>query len=223
MGGAVPWRMTEAEFEEKLDKYLDKKVEELDFILKERYYETNKKKYITIRSLIRSFYDTQYLPEKREYGVRILGGEVKDWVDISLDSETSLEELMLRFIAGELYNEQLVCISFLCNNKNITEEFIDDIQYVGSGLFSFDEWNDEHKNVIISYIDNTYASNPNSIAKNNKELLKWYDKDRIPLHIRDRIDWKNLPLYRFSNNFKSKHKNLILKSLKQSVANEEQE
>lgn len=205
---ARPWRWSEEEFYQKLDDYLEQRIAWIERHVNEITQSSTAR--LNLRIAINEYHGISYPPDKRKFGCRVLGLNVKDWVQISIDPNSSLEKLMLLYMAGEIYNEPLICIAFMCKNPKLTEEFIEDAMFVGSGLFWFDEW--DKMDIVLDYIDNDSILDNNSKA--NKKLLSVYDEARIPLHVKDRIDWKNINLRRFSKEFINKHKALINKCYK---------
>jgi hypothetical protein len=203
-----PWRWSEQEFYERLDDYLEKRIEWMSKHIEELNCSNTGR--LNMKIAISEYHRTEYPPNKRIAGCRALGLNVRDWSRISLDPNTSLEKLMLLYIAGELYNEPLICIAFMCKNPKITEEFIEDAMYIGSGLFAFDEW--DKAPAVIDYIDKGEYDN----SKESKELLALYDEERIPVHVKDRIDWKNINFRKYSKDFIHRHKLLIERCYKYS-------
>lgn len=203
-----PWRWSEEEFYQRLDDYLEQRIAWMDNHVNELTQSTTAR--LNMKIAIKEYYRTWYIPDKRKSGCRALGLNVRDWTEISMNPNTSLEQLMLLYMAGEIYDEPLICIAFMCKNPKVTEEFIEDAMFVGSGLFWFDEW--DKMDTVIDYIDNDSVFDTNS--KSSKKLLSIYDEARIPNHVKDRIDWRNINLRRFSKKFINKHKILINKCYK---------
>ena len=95
--------------------------------------------------------------------------DVKDWSEFSLNPESSLDDIMLRSIITVLYKKSFVCFLYLSHNKNLTEDFIRDLNYVTSGMFKFEEFDDEHVNAINKYFE-------------IENFVPWEDEDVMRLY-----------------------------------------
>ena len=148
------WRFnSENEFNmyalEYITAHVDKLVDQLERFSKEKgriikekikdYYFLLRCKKVTIEELI-------------DLGISIVKEDVNDWGDFSVDTNSSLKDIALRTILGKRYNFSYVCYTFLYYNKNITEDFIEDMMYVDSPLFRFDEWDDTHVRAVCDCI-----------------------------------------------------------------------
>lgn len=199
----VPWRWSEDEFLELLDKYLEEKVKEL----KEKCNNEDTKSAVRTKMLsnIRHYYQIDHPETKRQYGCKALDCDVRGWIDISSNANTSLEEIMIRAIASERYNLSLICYSFVCINQNLNEDYIDDLMFVCSGLFSFDKADDKYKFAVLDAIDKGPSYDPTT----DKNLIKLYGRDNIPKRLRDCIDWSAISLNNKSGSFIARHSALF--------------
>lgn len=132
----------------------------------------------SIRNKIKKFKD---IYESGDYniedvikaGMRVVLEDVEDWGTISSSATTPLQEIVIRSILSVQYKCNYISICLIYNNINLNEDFIEDIMYIYSGLFRFNEWDDEHVNAVTNCIANRDKMN------NNEALLNLYDKYRL--------------------------------------------
>mgnify|MGYP002624131305 FL=1 len=214
------WRLSEFEFYEKAETYLENHLEiftdELEVRVKsdskcdalfKKYKKFKKKKVYVNRD------------EKIKDLLNILLEDLVDWREFSINPDSSMEDIMLRLLISVVYNCNYVCSLFVSYNPNLTEEFIEDYLYVGSGYFSFDEWDDKHVDVISSCI----ATGDND--SDNEAVVKLYDKDRLRgKPIGAKLDLEEIILRgnNCSEEFKNKYKYIALK-LKSTNIEEKEE
>lgn len=171
--GCKYWRITnEQEFYEKAEKYIHEHVE--------RFMNNG---YLNIKNgrkakLIRSNYDEyksipdQYTYEKITAGLYVVLEDIDDWSSFSSSTDTPLDEIMLRALINRIFKCDYVCILLTSVNKYLTEDFIDDIIYVSSNYFKFEEWDDEHVEAV-----STCAAKM-KIPNKFDDMIKLYGKDR---------------------------------------------
>ena len=156
--------------------YLDKEIKRIE----ETLYNFNTmtrlglKENITIYNRIRNnkFYDYD-TKEILELGCKIVKRDVNDWARFSNAYDSSINDITIRVILGNLFNFNYVSICTLSHNKLLTEDFIKDLLYMTSGYFSFDEWDDDHVDAILDCIKNNQA------PIYNDKMKKLYSKERL--------------------------------------------
>lgn len=109
-------------------------------------------------------------------GAKLLSVDVKDWANTSMNETTPLQDLIIRAIL-DMYvldtQAATLAVCYLYNNINVTEQFIDDIIYIHSGLFAFDEWDDKH----VAAVTDCAALRKSPVSY--KPLIKLYGKERL--------------------------------------------
>lgn len=95
--------------------------------------------------------------------------DVKDWSEFSMDPNSSLDDIILRSLLSEIFGVSFVCYSYLSKNPNLPEEFVRDLSFIHSGLFKFEDFDDEHVDAI-----NTLLEVENITPYDVPELRKLY-------------------------------------------------
>ena len=141
--------------------------------------------------------------------------DVKDWSEFSLNPESSLDDIMLRAIITVMYKKSFVCFLYLSHNKNLSEDFIRDLNYVTSGVFRFEGFDAAHVNAINSYfeIENFIPWEDEEVTKlykikKNKSIIgsipnNHYGSKQLGI-IFPKLDYKIL-VDRFGEDFKNKY------------------
>ena len=108
-----------------------------------------------------------------KYLVNVCVEDVDDWSNFSLDPESSLDDIMLRTMITEYTGKSFLCYLYITKNPKVTKEFIKDINYVTSGYFSFNIWDDN----LIDAIDNCIENEIYPI--DCPELVKIYGENKL--------------------------------------------
>ena len=142
------WRMSKKEVEDKLDTYLEKIVPTMDF---DTHLWDNSKR-TNYEESVRTFYkDNVDRRAKFKAAGCIMKKNVDEWAEFSLAVDRDPEEILLRILLDHYYCEDpgaTVCISYLGNNILLDEQFVKEVIYITSGFFDFDDWDDEHVDVV---------------------------------------------------------------------------
>ena len=195
------WRITdEQQFYLKALKHIDNHVE--SFMKRLYFCTTDLKKIRSIRSRYNAYKDIsdKFIKEKIRAGLWIVLEDLDNWKSFSSGPHTDLNEIMLRTIISNTYQCNYVCLLYVSMNIDLTEEFIEDLIYVSSPLFKFNEWDDKH----VEAVTNCAASGIN--ANKSKELIELYGKKRLtnrPIDIK--IDLSEVGCGRMSEKFRSKY------------------
>ena len=137
-------------------------------------------------------------------GISIVIEDVDNWGEFSSDAFSPLKDIVTRAILGKMFKVNYVCYTLLYHNENITEDFLEDMIYIDSPLFSFDEWDDQHVTAVCNC---AAASNK---MNDDEELKKvYYNRELTASKIKVRF---NLDEYNVSKEFLNKYKNHIKNS-----------
>ena len=156
------WRIhSREEFEDRAIDYLTthfmniQKIIEDDKLAPVRYFSAEKTKIIQnkIKKLRETMIDT---PKDKDAIIKdlleVCLEDVKEWSAFSTNPQSRLDDIMLRMVITVLYNKSYVCFIYISRNDNLIKEFIDDATYVTSGIFRFEDWDDEHVNAVVDCI-----------------------------------------------------------------------
>ena len=165
--------------------------------------------------------------------LKIAVEDVKDWAEFSLNPESSFDDIMLRAILTEMFSMSFVCFMYISSNPNLTDDFIRDINYVNSGLFKFEEFDDEHVNAINAILE-TEGAVPFDIpemrrlynlkSKNDKLLSLPHNKVGSYLGINPpKLDYKALNNSKNLEGCLNKYKNLNKMQTSMYVNKEDEE
>jgi len=156
------YRMSKNEAIEKLDKYLEKIIPNIEF--NTSGWDNSKRR--NYEDAVNTFYKENVdYREKFSAAGSILKKDVDGWAGFSLGVRTDPEEIVLRILLDHYYCNDpgaTICISYLGNNVLLDEQFVKEVIYITSGFFDFDDWDDEHVNLI-----NTAA-----LATSDDEMVK---------------------------------------------------
>lgn len=216
MNNKANWRMTEEEFNLKVDKLIDDTVKRL-----QDKVDSSDKNYIDLKFRLSKYYKCKP-EEKLEFGKKIVLADMDRWIDISnSDSKDDIDEIVTRLILTSLEDRSYICFIYFSNAiAELSEDFINDVVYIDSGYFRFKDWDDEHVNAIVDALDHSDKCNKGKYNKPGiryidpeyqKKLSDLYQDNSIVFEaIRNRIDWKCLLSSNcFSNEFKEKHSGLL--------------
>ena len=132
---------------------------------------------------------------------KALSNNVKDWVNFYTKPE-KLEDIAFRVIVFEKFGISLCCLSYICHYSTLPEDFIDDIIFITSGLFSFNKWDDTHVHAIVKSIEDNDFKNEN--------LLKLFPAYKGNKKLCNRIGWNEIYKYqKLSSEFKKSHINFF--------------
>ncbi len=200
-----PWRfVTEEEYYKEAIKYMTKHVnsfaENLDV-----FKEDKKMSILHNISKYNKLYNSgNFKPYNLlKEGVDIVREDVKGWGEFSSATDSALNDIMIRALIGKEFKFNYVATCLLHCNMLITEDFMEDMIYVESNLFKFEEWDDIHVKAVTDC-----AANSN-IEVDDTELLKLYGEDRLA--------YQTIPIKfnfndyngRLSSEFIEKYKNII--------------
>lgn len=137
-------------------------------------------------------------------GISIVIEDVDNWREFSSDVFSPLKDIVTRAILGKMFKVNYVCYTLLYRNENITEDFLEDMIYIDSPLFSFDEWDDQHVTAVCNCAAALNKMN------DDEELKKVYRNRELTANkIKIRL---NLDEYNVSKEFLNKYKNHIKNS-----------
>ena len=162
-----------------------------------------------LKSKIKDYYFIYRFKYTNKYdllkiGISIVIEDVDNWREFSSDAFSPLKDIVTRAILGKMFKANYVCYTLLYNNENITEDFLEDMIYIDSPLFSFDEWNDQHVTAVCNCAAALNKMN------NDEELKKVYHNRELTANkIKIRL---NLDEYNVSKEFLNKYKNHIKNS-----------
>ena len=184
---------------EYVTNHIDNMVERIDTFDKSKKLKSKIKDYYFIYKFK---YTNKY--DLLKLGISIVIEDVNNWGEFSSDAFSQLKDIVTRAILGKMFKVNYVCYTLLYHNENITEDFLEDMIYIDSPLFSFDEWDDQHVSAVCNC---AAASNK---MKDDKELKKVYnDRELTAGKIKVRF---NLDEYNVSEEFLDKYKNHIKNS-----------
>ena len=198
------WRFSRKKFYEKLDLFLDQgldeyikelsEIEDLDSFQRDKL-----KALIKARKEYYEITDSKALKNKyRIDKLKAVANNVKDWAKFSTNPE-SLEDIAFRVIVFEKFGISLCCLSYICHYSTLPEDFIDDIIFITSGLFSFNKWDDTHVHAIVKSIEDNDFKNENLL-----KLFSGYNGHKF----NDRLDWREISRYqKLSSEFIESHRN----------------
>lgn len=200
------WRFSRKKFYEKLDLFLDQgldeyikelsEIEDLDSFRRDKL-----KALIKARKEHYEITDSKALKNKyRIDKLKAVANNVKDWAKFSTNPE-SLEDIGFRVIVFEKFGISLCCLSYICHYSTLPEDFIDDIIFITSGLFSFNKWDDVHVHAIVKSIEDNDFKNENLL-----KLFSGYNGHKL----NDRLDWREISRYqKLSSEFIESHRNFF--------------
>ena len=175
---------------EKIDTFPNDKARKLKSKIKDYYF------------LYRFRYSNKY--DLLKIGISIVIEDVSNWREFSSGAFSPLKDIVTRAILGKMFKVNYVCYTLLYHNENITEDFLEDMIYIDSPLFSFDEWDDQHVTAVCNC---AAASNK---MNDDEELKKvYYNRELTASKIKVRF---NLDEYNVSKEFLNKYKNHIKNS-----------
>ena len=169
-----PWRFsTEEDYYKEAVKYMTSHIE--TFSQKLDMFKDEKKKTL-LRNISKYYkeYNSDYKPYNLlKEGVAIIREDVQGWGEFSSATDSSMNDIMIRALIGREFKFNYAATCLLHCNMFITEDFIEDMIYVGSNLFKFEEWDDKHVEAVTNC-----AANSN-IETEDIGLLELYDNDRL--------------------------------------------
>ena len=175
---------------EKIDTFPNDKAKKLKSKIKDYYF------------IYDSKYSNKY--DLLELGISIVIEDVNNWREFSSDVFSPLKDIVTRAILGNMFNVSYVCRTLLYHNENITEDFLEDMIYIDSPLFSFDEWDDQHVTAVCNC-----AAASNKMNKDEELKKVYHDRELTAGKIKVRF---NLDEYNVSEEFLDKYKNHIKNS-----------
>ena len=162
-----------------------------------------------LKSKIKDYYFIYRFKYTNKYdllkiGISIVIEDVDNWREFSSDTFSPLKDIVTRAILGKMFKANYVCYTLLYHNENITEDFLEDMIYIDSPLFSFDEWDDQHVTAVCNCAAALNKMN------DDEELKKVYHNRELTANkIKIRL---NLDEYNVSKEFLNKYKNHIKNS-----------
>ena len=175
---------------EKINTFPNDKAKKLKSKIKDYYF------------IYRFKYTNKY--DLLELGISIVIEDVNNWREFSSDVFSPLKDIVTRAILGKMFKANYVSYTLLYHNENITEDFLEDMIYIDSPLFSFDEWDDQHVTAVCNCAAALNKMN------DDEELKKVYHNRELTANkIKIRL---NLDEYNVSKEFLNKYKNHIKNS-----------
>ena len=175
---------------EKIDTFPNDKAKKLKSKIKDYYF------------IYRFKYTNKY--DLLKIGISIVIEDVDNWREFSSDVFSPLKDIVTRAILGKMFKANYVSYTLLYHNENITEDFLEDMIYIDSPLFSFDEWDDQHVTAVCNCAAALNKMN------DDEELKKVYHNRELTANkIKIRL---NLDEYNVSKEFLNKYKNHIKNS-----------
>ena len=114
--------------------------------------------------------------------LRKKGTSVEDWAKISLSSDTSNDERMLRCMMDnetEKDADTYICIAYLSQNS-LPQEFVEDLIYVNSGLALMGCWNKDVINWVLDlYDDHIPTDSSRSYGNVIEHVVKAYESNKF--------------------------------------------
>lgn len=184
---------------EYVTNHIDNMVERIDTFDKAKKLKSKIKDYYFI---YRFRYTNKY--DLLKIGISIVIEDVSNWREFSSGAFSPLKDIVTRAILGKMFKVNYVCFTLLYHNENITEDFLEDMIYIDSPLFSFDEWDDQHVTAVCNC-----AATSNKMNKDEELKKVYHDRELTTGKIKIRF---NLEEYNVSREFLNKYKNHIRNS-----------
>ena len=147
----------------------------------------------------------------------ILKEDIKDWINFSASKNSSIDDIILRIIIGKIANFNYVCLNYIYINETITGEMLDDIVYVSSNFFSFDDWDDRHVNIVSKCAGVQIAINKDpDMIKLYSNTPKAYYLNKKPIPVR--YSFKDCRA-KFGSDYLKKYNGVILDDLSNAEYN----
>lgn len=127
-------------------------------------------------SISRYWNEDSTTKDKLKDAGNILKKNVQNWADFSLAVDSDPKEIIMRILLDYYYCEDpsaTVCISYLGSNELLDEQFVKETIYLTSGFFRYEEWDDEHVNLM------TKAALCTDLSEITKLLKTLYTDKRI--------------------------------------------
>lgn len=171
--GSNSYRMSKEEAEKNLVEYVVG-------LMSKTYLDTTgwdeSKKASYHASISRYWNEDSTTKDKLKDAGNILKKNVQNWADFSLAVDSDPKEIIMRILLDYYYCEDpsaTVCISYLGSNELLDEQFVKETIYLTSGFFRYEEWDDEHVNLM------TKAALCTDLSEITKLLKTLYTDDRI--------------------------------------------
>lgn len=140
------WRMTEREFNRKVDEFLKTRVEEV-FGSIDTYFRDNQ----IIMNRRYSAYTTSTGDARRQAGLELVSMDTNFWAEWSLHPQ-SFDDIVFYNLMNAIYNTGIICISYMCGNNLFTDEELEELMFIYSGMFKFEYWDDEHVRIVADIV-----------------------------------------------------------------------
>lgn len=127
-------------------------------------------------SICRYWTESSATKDKLKDAGQILKKNVSDWAKFSLSLDSDPKEIIMRILLDYYYCEDpsaTVCISYLGSNELLDEQFVKETIYLTSGFFRYEEWDDEHVDLM------TKAALCTDLSEITKLLKTLYTDKRI--------------------------------------------
>lgn len=207
-----PWRISRKNFYNKLDLFLDKRLNELidniqsiELIDRTSYMKRLLSKAKKVKKVSVSINDTKGKMNSRKEKVRIISQDIKDWENFSMNME-SADDIVFRLIIQEKFKVDLCCLGYICKYSVLSEDLIDDIIFITSGLFSFSKWDDTHVHSVVKCLEKD-----NFEDEEFKALYPFVKTNKLS----ERIDWYEIYMnQKISDEFKKSHSQFFQRTAK---------
>ena len=215
------WYYTEKEFWFKVVDFIADRTEDIYlnadtlFRSKERIANYRRRYKGFLKDISNNFTSILYNDKLLSEGLALVSRDTADYFDISMEPDTPLEEISFRLILDAICNTNLICTALICKyNNNLTEEFLDNMIYITSGVFDFDTWDEEHVQLVIDTFENEKYKDPHTYRPFSK-VYPDYEKKLFC-----KIDWNAITNIEerspFSDEWLEKHKNMIKNNMRYS-------
>lgn len=167
------YKMSKEEAEKNLLEYVDSLIRKT-YLNISSWDESKRSSYDT--SISRYWNEDSTTKEKLKDAGFILKKNVQNWADFSLAVNSDPKEIIMRILLDYYYCEDpsaTVCISYLGSNELLDEQFVKETIYLTSGFFRYEEWDDEHVNLM------TKAALCTDLSQITKLLKTLYTDKRI--------------------------------------------
>ena len=108
---------------------------------------------------------------------------VDQWAELSLSPETTDDDRMVRIMMNNDSNfasNSYICMSYMCNARPMSEEFLKDATYVNSGLALIGCWNQKVVDWVIDVYNKSIPSDATNACGNAlKHVLKAYESGKF--------------------------------------------
>lgn len=162
------WRITEEQFYKKLkEECIKGYYDHLEYVKslegryeKEKFEKSSRFVSDLMLNMIKMYIDKDDQDAIISSSSSIILNDVQKWTERSQDYDMPLEDIMFWVLCNTVLGKNHICITYACNNPNLTPDFIEDMIYVLSGVFKFEEWDDYHVNLVTNELKDVVKDKP---------------------------------------------------------------